>query len=497
MAKRIKRLPNSKRSAPITRLKKFGNFKNLKLKSKKLLKKTGEIIDRRPLTSFFLVLFVIFVLIVVGSIIRKPKIEKTPPPQVKDVKAYSIGSAPTIKVQAQIEKTGVIKIVAQTPGIVASVNVVEGQQVAKGTAIVALSSNYQGGNAAGIQREIATATYQNTKSTYDTQKEIVKKQREIAEKTDANADQIRDITSKSVEDTKSLLNLNQEIVSSLQSSLSALETNNQNGQNDSQILQTKQIISQYQSAVNQLQSGLRNSEYQASSGNPPANLSDLGRDIAQKQFDLQEKALNLSLEVSTLQLKLALILEANMYPAAPFSGVVERIFVNPGEAVNPGTPIAVIHGAQTLKAVVKIPRDIAQKISKVDMARIFINGKNYQSAPMYVSTEATDGSLYSAIFEIPDNYQNELSDNEYVTVELPIGFASTSTAVPFVPLDAIYQGTNGSYLFIINNGKAVSRSIQLGQIVGQFAQVTSGLLKGDQIILSRTVINGDLVRRID
>lgn len=497
MARQSKRATNSRKSFQLVSFLRFESLKKIQQKIKKLLRKGVLFIDKKPMTAFFAILGLLLFFIVVGSIIRKPKIEKAPTPQVKDVKAYSIGSAPTIKVQAQIEKTGVIKIIAQTPGVVASINVVEGQQVAKGTALVALSSNYQGGNAAGIQREIATATYQNTKSTFDTQKEIIKKQREIAEKTDANADQLRDITSKSVEDTKSLLNLNQEIVSSLQSSLSALETNNQNGQNDSQILQTKQIISQYQSAVNQLQSGLRNSEYQASSGNPPANLSDLGRDIAQKQFDLQEKALNLSLEVSTLQLKLALIQEASMYPAAPFSGVVERIFVNPGEAVNPGTPIAIVHGAQTLKAVVKIPRDIAQKISKVDMARIFINGKNYQSAPMYISTEATDGSLYSAIFEIPDDYQNELSDNEYVTVELPIGFASTSTSVPFIPLDAIYQGTNGSYLFVINNGKAVSRNIQLGQIVGQFAQVTSGLLKGDQIILSRTVINGDLVRRID
>ena len=133
----------------ISGFKKFTNFKNLKLKVKKLLKRCGEIIDRRPLTSFFVVLAVIFLLIVVGSFLRKPKQEATIAKQVKEVATYSIGSAPTINVQAQIEKSGVIKVEAQTPGIVSLINVTEGQKVTKGTVLVGLSSNYQGGNAAG------------------------------------------------------------------------------------------------------------------------------------------------------------------------------------------------------------------------------------------------------------------------------------------------------------------------------------------------------------
>ncbi len=491
-----KKLPSSKRSAPVfTRFFKFGNPAKVKKTIKNVTHRGVLFIDKKPLTAFFAVLAVLFVLIFVGSIIRKPKAEKEVTPPVKEVQAYSIGSAPTLKVQAQIEKSGIVKIVAQAPGIVNTINISEGQEVGKGYTLIGLSSNYQGGNAPGVQREIASATYKNTKDTFDTQKEIIKKQRETADKTDANADQLRDITSKSVEDTKSLLSLNQEIVSSLQSTLQGLESTNQNGSNDAQILQTKQIISQYQSAVNQLQAAQRNSEFQSAGDKPPANLSDLGRDIAQKQLDLQEKALTLSLEVSSLQLKLAQIQESTMYPAAPFSGVVERVYVTVGEAVTPGTPLAVIHGAQTLKAVARVPRDIAQKLSQVDLATLTIGNKRYQTAPTYISTEATDGSLYSVIFDVPDGYQNNLSDNEYITVELPVGFASTSTSVPFVPLDAIYQSTNGSYVFVIQNDKAVTKKIKLGQILGQYAQVESGLSKGDQIILSRTVISGDRIKR--
>lgn len=495
-----KRLPSSKRSAPINRFKSLGTVKNttqnLKLKAKNLVKKAGQIIDRRPLTSFFVVLVILFALIVVGSFLRKPQPEAVTATIEKDVVTYSVGSAPTVKVQAQIEKSGVIKIVATTPGIVSYVNVTEGQEVTKGTTLVGLASNYQGGSAASVQREIAYATNKNAKDTYDIQKDLIKRQRELADKSDANTDQLRDITSKSIDETKSLLNLNQEIVGTLNVTLADLVTTNVGGANDAQILQTKQIISQYQSAVNQLQSGVRSTEFQAAGDKPPADLSNMSKDLTQKQLDLQEKALTLSLEVSGLQLKLAQIMESSMYPVSPFDGVVERVYVTPGESVNPGTPLALIHGAQKLKAVARVPREIAQKISQVDVATLTIDGKSYKTVSSYISTEATDGSLYSVIFDVPTDFQNNLSNNEYITVELPVGYASTSTAVPFIPIDAIYQSTEASYIFVINNGKATNKKIVLGPIVGQYAQVESGLSNGDEIIITRTVVNGDSVRRV-
>ncbi len=497
MATGKKRLPSSKRSAPVFRLFRFGDIKKYKEKLTHHIKRGVLFIDKNPLTAFFAVLGLIFLLIIVGSILRKPKVEEKPKAIAKDVATYSIGSAPTLKVQAQVEKSGIVKIVAQAPGIVSSINVSEGQEVAKGTVLANLSTNYQGGNAASVQRQVAAVTYQNTKDNYDTQKDLIAKQRELADKTDANADQLRDITSKSIDDTKSLLNLNQEIVSSLQSNLDTITNTNQNGANDAQILQTKQIISQYKSAVNQLLTSVRTSEYQASSDNPPANLSNLAREITQKQLDIQEKALSLSLEVSSLQLRLAQIQEATMYPAAPFAGVIERIYVNEGDAVNPGTPIALVHGEQTLKVIAKVTREIAQKMSVFDMATITIGGKSIKASPSYISTEATDGALYAVIFELNSEFQNSLSNKEFVTVELPVGVASTSTAVPFIPLDAIYQGTNGTYIFVVTNGKATARKIVLGDILGQYAEVKGGLQKGDQIILSRTVIEGDKVQSVE
>ena len=494
MATRTRKLPSSKRSAPVFRFRKFGI--QLKEKIKNLARRGVNSIDKKPLTSFFIVLAIILALIIIGSFLRKPKKEITVNPPEKDVQVYSIGSAPTVKVQAQIEKSGIIKIVALTPGIVSQINITEGQKVEKGTVLIGLSSNYQGGNAASVSREIAAATYNNTKDVYNIQKDVIAKQRDIAKKTDENADNLRDITSKSLDDTRSLLNADQDIITTLNSSLQALQNNNQNGQNDATILQTRQLIAQYQSAITQLQASARPAEYQSTSDKTPAQLSDMARDLAFRQLDIQEKALTLSLEVSRLSFQMAQIQEATMFPAAPFSGVVERVFVKIGENVNPGTPLAVLHGAQTLKAVAKVPRDVAQKVSLVESSKIRIGDKTYTTTPIYVSSEATDGSLYSVLFSIPEDYQNAISDNEYLTIEMPVGFASTSTAIPFIPIDTIYQSATDSYVFVVKNGKAETKKIKLGSVVGQYAEVISGLTSGDEVILSRSVVSGDIIKAV-
>jgi multidrug efflux pump subunit AcrA (membrane-fusion protein) len=91
---------------------------------------------------------------------------------------------------------------------------------------------------------------------------------------------------------------------------------------------------------------------------------------------------------------IAQINEALMYPSSPFSGVVERIYVKEGQAINPGTPIAQISGdAQGLKAIAYLSREMAQSISQADPSNIILGKEVYTAVPFFVSTDATDGNL--------------------------------------------------------------------------------------------------------
>src|SRR3989344_5071833 len=116
--------------------------------------KTLRFIQKNPYRALATTLFLFLILMVLGNLFFAPKPisqDKTFPAKVAHI--YKVGSAPQITYQGKIEKTGVIKIVAQTAGIVQSINAYEGQEVAKGTNILSLSTNYSGGNVLSIARQ--------------------------------------------------------------------------------------------------------------------------------------------------------------------------------------------------------------------------------------------------------------------------------------------------------------------------------------------------------
>lgn len=452
--------------------------------------------EKRPAIAFLGLLLILLGLIVLSNFINRPSetvVETSIP--AKEVQVYSIGSTPIITTQAVVEKSGVVKVVSLGSGVVQSINVEVGQDVPKGTNLVSLSTNYQGGNAFSVQRQLAGVQYKNVKETFDTQKEIIAKQKELARKQDENSDDLRKITNDSLASSRSLIDLNNSILSSLEAQQAELESTNVGGANDAAILQTKQLRSQFMAANNQLNVGLQTSDQSAGSENPQAEMSDLSRDVALKQLEIQEKALELNKEVSRLSLVLAQINEAIMYPSTPVAGTVGRIYVREGQAVNPGTPIAQISGdSQSLIAVALLSRETAAAVSRSMVSTLHVGDKTFEAVPFFVSPEATDGTLYSVQYAIPEEFAPEVTDKGYILVEIPVDFPNTGSAIPFIPIDAVFQTQDSAFVFVVKSGKAESRKVEIGNVVGRYVEVKEGLEEGDQVILNRNVIAGDPVK---
>lgn len=467
----------------------------IKETSKRIYSRLYKFSQARPLTAFLGLLVILLALIVAGNFITKPRVAeedltKDPVP----VETFAIGSAPRITVPAQVEKDGVITISAQTAGIVNKINVHEGQTVNKGQSLVSLSSNYQGGNAASVGKQLASVQAQTAKVTYDATRDIIAKQREIAEKTDANADELRRITKGSVDETRSQVTLNESILSTLESNTAQLEANNVGGANDALILQTKQLQSQFLAATNQARSALRTTEFQADENKPPSQLSNLARDVTIKQLDLQEKTTKLGLEAASLQVKLASINESLFFPTSPFSGTIERVHVKTAEQVSPGSPLITIASkGRSQTAVAYVPQNIAESISKLSSSFLIVDNQKIEVTPTYISSEAISGQLYAVIFDIPE--KSELfTDLGFVDVEIPVGYSFTSESVQFVPIDSVHQTQDKAIIFVISGDKAEGKTVTLGQVQGNFIEVLSGLGKDDTIIVNRNIVSGDLVK---
>lgn len=478
----------------IKRISKFAlNFQTKTIKTSNLIKKD---FTKKPLLNIFLGIFVFVLLIALSNFLQQtPKAEESENLQSKQVQTYSIGSVPRMTVQAQIEKSGVMKIVALSGGVVQKIYYREGEHVNKGNTIVSLSSNYQGGNAFSVQRQLAQTQYNSSQDTYSLQKDLISKQRDIATASAENAQQLRDITNKSLDDTRNLLSLNETMLRNVETSIEQLQ---QNPQADQSLLQTLQSQrAQLLAATSQTRSGLRASEYQAANDKPPALLANLQKDLLLKQLELQEKSIEVNKEVSKLQLQLAQVTEGLMYPAAPFNGVIQRIYVREFDSVAPGTLLALIvqdTGDDPINAVAYVPLNIAQKVSHIEPSTLHLGNQTYQEYPYFTSIEAVQGNSYAVYYNVPESFTNEITDKSYIEIEMPVGYADSSAASTYVPIDSIYQTQDTSYLFIVEKGKAKSVKVTLGNVYGNFVEVIKGLHDGDQVIKSRNVIDGDSIQ---
>ncbi len=451
-----------------------------------LWKKFLTLLDARPLVSFFGFLALLLLVIFVGSLLRRPAATTeaaTPEPTL--VETYSFGESPKMSFTAKVEKAGVISIYAQTAGIVQKIQGAEGQRVGRGQSLVSLSSNYQGTNIASISREIAQKNAESTAQNFELQRDIIARQRDVANKADIQTNDLRNISRQSIDDTRALITTNQEILDSLQTQLASDPTN----------VGLKQQIAGVQSALMGLRSGLRVTEYQTQDSTVSAQLTDISRDITLRQLDLQERGLTLAKEMADLNLKLARASESFMYPATPCSGVVERINVKVGQSVSPGTLIATIKADQGQNtAVVLMTREIAAKISKVDESLFVIGGKKVGVLPRFVSTEATDGSLYSVLYALPTSVGTSLTNGTSIEVQIPMGSKKIVTDDLYIPLDSVYQTQEKSYVYVAKSNVASVKEITVGEVSGTFVKVSEGLSAADTVIVSRNVQQGERIR---
>ncbi|MFC1646700.1 biotin/lipoyl-binding protein [Patescibacteria group bacterium] len=482
----------------------FTNINNYIIKLYKFFhsayKKITRLLLTKPEKSFITIIFSIFILIIIGSIINKPDTdENVIQKSIRSVNVFSVGKSPRLNTTAKIEKSGVIKIVAQTPGIIQKIYHHEGSQVSRGNWLFWLSNNYQGGTISTVARQIAQKNFDFVDSVYDTQKNMISSRRDIADKIQGQTDKLRNIVNDSLEDTRTTVSFNENLLSSLEDQITYLESTNVNHANDALILQANQGKAGILAALSSLKNALKNAEYQASSENEPAKLSQIQKDLTLKQLDIEEKSLDLNRELSRLNLQISQITESLMYPVSPVLGIVERVHVQVGQNVNPGQVLATITGKTNhATAVVNLPENIASKVSLLEKSKLFILEVTLDVLPLYISSEPTENGTNTVLFSIPDEYAGKLSSGQFITVEIPVGSVQSTNIVPYVPLDSVYQTKSESYIFVakkLNNNEFEARTlkVELGRVYGSFVEVTEGLEDDTQIIINRNVTDGEKI----
>ena len=200
--------------------------------------------------------------------------------------------------------------------------------------------------------------------------------------------------------------------------------------------------------------------------------------------------------VSGVQARLA---KTRLY--APFSGRVEEVITQSGQAVAPGTPVIRLVNPATVKAVANVPETYLPDIKQGSKAIISLPAleKDFESNVSLVSSAINPGNrTFKVEVPIPDkdglvkpNLNAELRLNDY-----------TSENAIVLPETVVREDGDGKFVLVVENikdgvGKAKKVLVEAGPESNGMVEILSGLKDG-QIVITEGLAklkDGDNVKR--
>ncbi len=174
---------------------------------------------------------------------------------------------------------------------------------------------------------------------------------------------------------------------------------------------------------------------------------------------------------------------------APIAGRTGSLGAKFGNLVAPGdiTPLVVINQMQPILVQYSIPQQHLTELRRYQTQhsiRIFItnedgSGDLGQGELVFIdNTVNTDTGTVLLKARVP-NAHEQLWPGQFVGVRTQ--FAMQSDAV-VVPQSAIQTGQNGNFVYVVENGSAAIRAVQVGRQVGDLAVISSGLKAGETVV---------------
>lgn len=176
--------------------------------------------------------------------------------------------------------------------------------------------------------------------------------------------------------------------------------------------------------------------------------------------------------------------------SAPFSGEVTAVRVNTGEYVNPGQVVLELVDANNLKITTYVTSHEARQISIGDS--VLLDDSYTGTVTAIASAVNAETGKIEVVVEVIDQFAR-LIVGDFISVQIMTsnGFQSD----PLVPLTAVKNDTEGSYVLRVNKNNAAERlDVVTGSVQGGLVVITEGLNGVDAIIQdARSVTIGSAV----
>lgn len=179
---------------------------------------------------------------------------------------------------------------------------------------------------------------------------------------------------------------------------------------------------------------------------------------------------------------------------APFSGVVTKRNVDPGNLVRPDSdagPLLVVATVDRLRAVMHAATDVAAQLAVGQIVRFTPDDSPDAAFEAPIARLAGSYDPRTRMMRVEVDYENRRDEQSgrrtlragaYGRAQIVI--ASTGQQVPAVPSEAIIRRGEQSLVVVVENGRCFRAPVQLGLKGDDLTAVAAGLQAGVQIVAS-------------
>ncbi len=162
-------------------------------------------------------------------------------------------------------------------------------------------------------------------------------------------------------------------------------------------------------------------------------------------------------------------------------GVVSRLLLNPGSAVNPAVPLMTLVDIDRVKAVAAVDEKKIRFIKMGQTARVTLEaypGEAFQARVTNISPVANPVNRTIDVEVTLPNPGYRIKPGMYAEAE----WVESKRSALVVPLTAVVERAGQKYVFLADGGQARLDSVTVGAVAGDVIEILSGLNVGQRVV---------------
>ncbi len=183
--------------------------------------------------------------------------------------------------------------------------------------------------------------------------------------------------------------------------------------------------------------------------------------------------------------------------ASPIDGFVAERPVDLGEYVTTTTKVATVVRTNPLRVKIDVPEQAIQQVTQGASVSVTTSAwpdRSFSGRIARLSPNVTPTSRTLTVEAEIDNSSGALKPGQFATIRILLPRSEPAT---LVPARAVHTESGVSRVFVIKDGHAQQRLVQLGQTEGDLVEIRQGIAADEQVATSNVELlsDGALIRQ--